>query len=226
MQTYLVPPAIDAGPNVHTPVPDGGAGSHHENVDESPHDGNTSYLRIIGTGREVYALDVSGIPDGAVIAAVTVRVTQKESTAGQSTYKAGLIIGGVDYLGPLRTRGVGSAYVTQNEAALASNPATGEAWTKGGLAGARLVHDQVSIPGGLPSPRLTQCVVLVDAVPPPARAAAGAVESRGPRVLTPATIGTATAGAVFALSPRAGAPISRAPGASLPTSRAPQASEE
>jgi hypothetical protein len=226
MLTILVPPAADVGPNVHIPVPNLGAGQHHANVDEQPHNGNTDYLRVIGAGREVYALDVSGIPDGAAIVSVRVRVTQNESAAGESTYKAGLIIGGVDYLGPLRTRGVGAAYITQDEAALAVNTATGEAWTKATVGAALLVHEQVSVPGGLPSPRLTQCVVLVEAVPPPDRPGAGLPQSRAPRVLTPQNIGTAKAGTPFSLSPRAGAPTSRAPAAVGVTSRAPQASEE
>ena len=226
MITYLVPPAADAGPNVHTPVPDLGAGRHHDNVDEQPHNGDADYLRVLNVGREVYALDVSAVPVGAIISTVTVRVTEKETVAGDSTYRAGLNIGGADHLGPVRTLGVGSAYLTRDEAALATNPATGQTWTREALASALLVHEQLTLPVGLPNPRLTQCVVLVDAVPPPDRPGAGLPQSRAPRVLTPQNIGTAKAGPPFSLSPRAGAPTSRAPAAVGVTSRAPQASEE
>lgn len=184
MNTYLVPPKADHGPNVQTPV---GAAAHYDCVDENPNDGDATYLRILATGREVFYLDVSAVPDNALIRNVRVRVTQKQTTAGQNTFQAGLLLPGGEHFGAVHTRDVGSAYLT-DEDAFPLNPDTGLAWTKDELGGALLAHQQLSLAQGLPSPRITQVVVLADAVPHPAWAHAEGVSVLSPAAGTPEII--------------------------------------
>jgi len=175
MQTVLVPPNADAGPNQYTPSP---IQAHYLNVREDPHDGDATILSTLGASREVWTLDVSAIPDGSQILALRIRSVQKQSTAGGNTYRVGFVIGGFDYLQPNHVQGAGSAFLTENDE-VAVDPSDGAAWTKERLARAFLVPEQVSQAQGLPRPRLTECVVFADIVPPGHPTAAGT--SQAPR---------------------------------------------
>lgn len=183
MQTVLVVPSSDAGPNDYAPTP---SQAHYLNVRQDPHDGDTTILVTLGGGREVWGLDVSGIPDGSKVLSLRIRSVQKESTAGGNTYRVGFTIG-VDYFQPNHVLGSGSAFV-QSDDEIPVDPSDGAAWTKERLARAFLVHEQVMQAQGLPRPRLTECIVLADIIPPghphavgsgqPPRAASG---SQSPR---------------------------------------------
>lgn len=172
MQTVLVLPASDAGPNDYAPTP---SQAHYLNVRQDPHDGDATILVTVGGGREVWALDVSNIPDGSTILSLRIRSVQKQSTAGGNTYRVGFIIG-VDYFQPNHVLGSGSAFV-QADDEVPVDPSDGAAWTKERIARAFLVHEQIDQAQGLPRPRLTECIVLADIIPPPdrprARGAAG-----------------------------------------------------
>ena len=175
MQTVLVFPASDAGPNDYSPSP---IRAHYINVGEDPHDGGSTILSTFGTMREVWGLDVSNIPDGSQVLSLRIRSVQKQSTAGANTYRVGFIIGGFDYFQPNHVLQSGSAFV-QAEDEVPIDPSDSAAWTKERLARAFLVHGQVSQEQGLPRPRLTQCVVFADIVPPGHPGAAGT--SQAPR---------------------------------------------
>jgi len=130
MQTVLVPPNADAGPNDYSPTP---IQAHYLNVREDPHDGDATILSTFGASREVWALDVSAIPDGSQILALRIRSVQKQSTAGGNTYRVGFVIAGFDYLQPNHVQGAGSAFLTENDG-VAVDPSDGAAWTKERLA--------------------------------------------------------------------------------------------
>lgn len=162
----ICPPISDIGPNDYSPSP---TGDHFANVDEDPHDSDSTILSTFGSSREVWAIDVSAIPAGSVVTGVTIRSVQKESTAGANTYRVGFIITGTDYFQPNHVLGAGSAYV-QADDAVPVDPSDGLFWeTKERLARCYLVHEQISQAGGLPRPRLTECVVIADYLPPPER---------------------------------------------------------
>lgn len=162
MQTVLVLPASDAGPNDYAPTP---AGQHAANVRQEPHDGDATILvTVAGGAREVWGLDVSGIPDGSKVLSLRIRSVQKQSTAGGNTYRVGFIIG-VDYFQPNHVLGSGSAFV-QADDEVPVDPSDGAAWTKERLTRAFLVHEQIDQAQGLPRPRLTECIVLADIIPP------------------------------------------------------------
>lgn len=161
----ICPPISDIGPNDYSPSP---GPDHFTMVDEDPHDGDTTLLSTT-VGREVWAIDVSAIPAGSTVTGVTIRSVQKQSTAGGNTYRVGLIIAGTDYFIGTHSLVAGSSYVTANDA-VADDPSDGMDWaTKERVARCYLVHEQISQAQGLPRPRLTECVLVVDYVPPPDR---------------------------------------------------------
>jgi hypothetical protein len=165
MADVILTPNSDAGPNDYSPAP---AVAHYLNVDENPHDSDTSYLSASTSfDREVFGLDTSGLAADSVISSVRIRVTWKPG-ANFGSYAAGFIIGGVDYFGALHPESGGDPYGTAEYSWLL-NPATGLAWTKAALTAASLVHEQRSFTIGIPRPRLTQCIVIAAAVTPPQR---------------------------------------------------------
>lgn len=234
MQTLKVLPFSDAGPNEYAPTP---SQAHYLNVRQDPHDGDGTIL-VTAAGREVFGLDVSGIPDGSRIVKVTIRSVQKQSTAGPNTYRVGFVIGATDYFViPSHALGTGSQYIDFDDDVLV-DPSDGEAWTKDRLSRSFLVHEQLSQTPGLPRPRLTECIVLALIIPPPdrprtraqtgspnadvasgspggraaSRAPAAAASSRAPRATARSS---APAGVTTSTSPT-GRSSSRAP-AAVPT---------
>lgn len=161
MQTVKVLPFSDAGPNEYAPTP---SQAHYLNVRQDPHDGDATILVTVGGMREVWGLDVSGIPDGSKILSLRIRSVQKQSTAGPNTYRVGFVIG-VDYFQPNHVLGSGSAFV-QADDEVPVDPSDLAAWTKERLARALLVHEQIDQAQGLPRPRVTECVVFADIVRP------------------------------------------------------------
>lgn len=214
MQIYKLLPNADLGPNDYLPTP---TQAHNLNVDDDPHDGDATILSTNAAMTEAWGLDVSGIPDGSEILAVTIRSVQKQSTAGSNTYRVGFRVGdALFYLSP-HTIGTGSAFLTFEDL-FGPWPMDGTDWTKDRLATAALMHNQVSQAQGLPRPHLTECIVLVAAIPPISRpgASGGSLASRA--------AGSSLSGSAAAAttSPRAAA-TSRAPGG-RGASRAPRSS--
>ncbi len=202
MADYLCPPISDVGPNGYTPTP---AGAHYAQVDEDPNDGDSTFL-ITATGtREVWALDVSAIPDGYQIISVKIRSVQKGTTAGSNTYHTGFVIEGVDYFGQTNTVGAQLTYIADSTVML-DDPSGVGAWTKASLARAFMVHEQLTQAIGLPRPRLTECVVIATAIPMADRptatdaavvgsaAASGGAASGTPQALRPAAQAVAVVG--------------------------------
>ncbi len=161
----LVQPNLDVGPNQYGQNPLVPT-THFANVDENPHDGDTTRL-ITVVGFEVWRIDVSAIPDGAIIKKATIRSVQKKTNAGAQSYRVGLKIEGVNYFGATYNMGTGSSYDTHNDDFLV-DPTTGKEWTKLLLGRCFLLHNQLTQVQGLPRPHLTQCVILADVIPPPA----------------------------------------------------------
>ena len=170
MAIYLCPPKRDAGPNDYTPSP---VQDHYLNVREDPQDGDGTILSTFGASREVWELDVLAIPDGYQILSATIKTVQKDSSAGPNSFHAGFIIDGVDYFQTTHSMpdsgGAGSESYSAFVDIVLSDPSTGMPWTKARLGNILLVHEQISQPAGLPRPRVTECVVLAEAVPLPER---------------------------------------------------------
>lgn len=200
--TFTVLPISDAGPNQYSPTP--GTPTHAFNVDEEPHDGDGSYLSPTAAGqRESFLMDLSAIPSGWVVSDVMIRTVEKGTTAGSSSFRAGLTIGGVDY--PQSTHGLAATiYNTFDDDLGAVSPASGVVFTLAELAAAEWYHEQVTVPAGNPKPRLTEFVGFVLAEEPPvirpeaegtASAPTAAGAASGPTG-TGAAVGPSGAGAV------------------------------
>src|SRR5258706_5028082 len=127
VQTVRIPPASDAGPNGYTASPNQ---SHFLNVREDPHDGDATILSTTTGTREVWALDVSNIPDGSRILTVRIRSVQKESTAGPNTYRVGFIVGGFHYFQPNHPLPCGGSF-DQFDAERPLAPSHGASWAQG-----------------------------------------------------------------------------------------------
>jgi len=150
-------PNSDAGPNQGSPTP---SGAHYLNVDDDPHDGDTTFLTFSGGGqKEIYTI-ADALHDTDVIASVKVRWTAKKGAGATWTGKAGVVVGSTEYYGP--TVSLPSSYTTREEV-FATNPATGQPWTVAAVRAAKRVYQQVTIQTQLPRAALTQ-IVLVAAV--------------------------------------------------------------
>ena len=162
MPDYICPPVSDVGPNDYSPTP---SAPHYANVDEDPHDSDATILSTIG-GMEVWTIDPSAIPAGSRVTSLKIRSVQKESTAGPNTYRVGLRVAGADYMQANHVMSAGSGFVTTNDV-IGVDPTTGQEWSLPSLAGLLLIHEQISITQGLPRPHLTECIVIVTAIPQP-----------------------------------------------------------
>ena len=148
-------PNSDAGPNQGSPTP---SGAHYLNVDDDPHDGDTTFLTFSGsTQKEVYTI-ADALHDTDIIASVKVRWTAKKGAGSTWTGKAGVVVGSTEYYGPTVTLPV--SYTTREEV-FATNPATGQPWTVAAVRSAKLVYQQVTIQTQLPRAALTQLVLVV-----------------------------------------------------------------
>lgn len=164
MTDFLVQPIADAGPNQYSPTPN--LGSHFNNIFEEPHDGDGGYLSPTAAGqRESFLMDLSAIPAGWQVSRIRIRTSQKGTTAGSSSFRAGLTIGGVDY--PLSTHGLASGAYNVFDDDQTVSPATGLPFTLAELAAAEWYHEQVTEPAGNPKPRLSGFVGFVLADEPP-----------------------------------------------------------
>lgn len=234
MQTVLVPPNLDAGPNDYAPTP---SQAHYLNVREDPDDGDATMLVTVAGMREVYGLDVSLIPIGSIITSLRIASAQKKSTAGANSYRVGLIIGGVDYFLMTYTLTSGSTYESDS-VIITADPSDGEAFTRERLTAAYLVHEQISQAQGLPRPRLTQLVIFADIIPPADRpvatdaavvggvAASGSAASGTPQAIAPLVTAAAVVGSgnPMAIAGEAtGASIAPVATAAAPTRTAPAA---
>jgi hypothetical protein len=182
MSQVLLRPNFDAGPNQGLPIP---VGAHWSVVDEDPHNGDTDRISSSGPSTlEVFGIDVSGLADGALIGKVTLRSTGN-SGGGDSSYRVGFRIGGLDYFAAVHSKSAGDPYVVEEDV-FATNPATGALWTKAALAGAFFVHQHVDIDAeALPRPRLTQFVGIAEIADLPR--SAGAASTPGRSSGTPST---------------------------------------
>lgn len=227
MQTVLLPPISDLGPNNYQPQP---SGPHFANVDENPHDGEATHLRMVTGGNESFGVDVSAIPDGSAILAVRIQMAVRGTNTGPSSSRGGFNLAGLDYFGPVHEEAEDQGYhvYVDDLTAIA-------AWTKELLAAAILRHQSVSMPVDLPRPRLSQLVVFADIVPPadrPHGASSGQAPRAGTGSQSPGASGSGRAPrtTVAAQAPLAGgrgqasrtSAESQAPGAAV-SSRAPRA---
>jgi hypothetical protein len=164
MARYQIGPAADASPNDYTPTPT--VASHYLNVDEDPYDGDATYLtpNAVAT-RETFSVDVSAIPEEAVITTVFIRHVVKEATSGAQQYRVGVTLSGVDFYGSLQNLDAGSAFVLAEDF-WTVHPITGLEWTKATLGNMKYFHQQDIMTVGLSRPRLTECVVFAEAAIP------------------------------------------------------------
>jgi hypothetical protein len=203
MSDVVLLPNADIGPNDYIPTP---VVAHYSNVAENPHDGDASYLSPSASGqREVFSLDTAALMADALITSVKLR-TAYDPGANPASWKAGFIIGGVDYFGPTHNDLTGPYDTTEDSWAL--NPATGLAWTAADLVAARVVHAQVGFTVGLPRPRLTQFIAIAATVTPPPRPSAdgaGAAVGASVAAVRPSASGAAIVGGSVASAPMTGA---------------------
>lgn len=163
MAEILLPPMADAGPNGYS---GGVSGLHYTKVSENPHDGNTTTLTMLLNQSESYSIDVSPIPDEAIINSLRVQMAVGGTTAGPSTSKVGVRIGGIDYFGVDHTLEASLDFNVFNDI-FATNPATaGLAWLKSVVASLILRHVVVTQLSDLPRPKLTQLVAFADITVP------------------------------------------------------------
>jgi subtilisin-like proprotein convertase family protein len=159
--TLIEAPSSDAGPNQGQPIP---SGAHYLNVDEDPHDGDTSTLGFISAGTKEAFTIADHLFDSDRITSVKVRwVAKKGGSIDDWEGRAGLSVdtgGGVyaDYYGP--TVVLAGSYETREET-FTTNPATGQPWTVQAVRSARLIYQQVSVQQALPRAKLTEIVLIV-----------------------------------------------------------------
>jgi len=133
--------------------------------DEVADDDATYVSAPEATGRDLYNLPDTAIPDGSTINSVTV-VTRmcRDGTLSVTGY-AVIKIGGTEYIGALRT--LGTSWTTYSDS-WATNPYTGNPWTKTDInalqAGVNLGYD--SRHGNYGIGMCTQVYVIVDYTPP------------------------------------------------------------
>lgn len=150
-------PNSDAGPNQGTPSP---AGSHYLNVDDDPHDGDTSTLTLTTAGlREVFTT-ADQLLDTDIVTNVKVRWVAKKGSGSGWSGKAGLVIGASasEYYGPTRTL---TTNYTLYEESFSLNPATNQAWAVWEVRAAKLIYQQVTNGMQLPRAKLTELVLVV-----------------------------------------------------------------
>ncbi|MGH9870052.1 MAG: S8 family serine peptidase [Candidatus Polarisedimenticolia bacterium] len=150
-------PNADAGPNQGSPTP---SGAHYLNVDDDPHDGDTTHLAFASGGsKEVFTV-ADQLHDTDVITRVKVRWAAKKGSGDDWAAKAGLVVGGQEYYGP--TVELTQDYSVREEV-FTTNPATGQPWTVQDVRAAKLVYQQVSITMELPRARLSEIVLVASA---------------------------------------------------------------
>jgi hypothetical protein len=150
-------PNGDAGPNQGAPTP---SGAHYLDVDDEPNDGDTTLLSFTSGGyKEVFTI-ADQLHDTDVITGVKVRWVAKRGSGTNWTAKAGLVVGGQEYYGPVVNL---PANYTVREETFANNPATGQPWTVQDVRAAKLIYQQVTITTQLPKARLSEIVLVVSA---------------------------------------------------------------
>lgn len=166
MDTVLLLPIADAGPNDGQPTP-GSPASHWDKVDDDPNDGDTSFVTIIiAGGEEAFTWDASALSLMDVIPELRVRWAV---VAGATDYlvRAGLMINGLRYYGPDRMPGIGT-YTIYEESFLV-DPVDGAAWTAARVQRAGPITQHVQIGSDLPRPRFSEIVGLASRIAPPFR---------------------------------------------------------
>ncbi len=153
--TVIMTPASDAGPNQGTPTP---SGAHWANVDEDPHDGDTTYLQFTAAGKKEVFTTVDQLLNSDVVQGVKVRWVAKKGNGNGWQGKAGLVSSGTEYYGPNQTL---QTNYTLREEVFANNPATGQPWTVAEARAANLIYQQTAIATQLPKARLTEIVLVV-----------------------------------------------------------------
>lgn len=149
-------PNGDAGPNGGGPTP---TGPHYLNVDDDPHDGDTTYLAFASSGKEVFTV-ADQLHDTDVITRVKVRWAAKRGSGDDWSGKAGVVFNGQEYYGP--TAQLSPGYSAREEV-FTINPATGQPWTVSDVRSLKLVYQQVTTTTELPKARLTELVLVVSA---------------------------------------------------------------
>jgi hypothetical protein len=154
--TLLEGPNSDAGPNQGSPTPSGF--DHYFNVDDDPHDGDSTILSFSSGGyKEVYTHD-DWLLDSDHVTNVKVRWVAKKGSGSPWQAAAGLVVGGTEYYGPTINLPVN---YTLREESFPNNPQTTQPWTVQEVRDANLIYQQVSIVTQLPRARLTEIVLIV-----------------------------------------------------------------
>ena len=155
-------PGVDKQPNQGAPVP---SGSHWANVDDSPHDSDTTYLNMAGEGqKEIFGFTTpvkNLLYDIDEITSVKVKWVAKKGSGTNWQGKAGLRIDNEeceDCYGESATLTTG---YTIREWTFPDNPKTHEAWTVNDVRNAELIYQQTAITTQLPKARLTSIVLEV-----------------------------------------------------------------
>jgi hypothetical protein len=153
-------PNSDAGPNQGSPNP---SGPHYLNVDDAPHDGDSSVLLFASAGsKEVYTI-ADHLHDTDIITSVKVRWVAKKGAGDGWEARAGLCLGtpctsSQEYYGP--TVELSGDYEIREETFL-NNPATGQPWSVLDVRAAKLLYQQVSVDMQVPRAKLTEIVLVV-----------------------------------------------------------------
>lgn len=140
------------------------SGPIYLNIDEDPHDGDATRVRINGPSEvEASSVDGTALPYGIIISAVRVHWTAAgtDIVGDPSIAHAGLRIDGVDYWGGMEELSPHLYGGTFVEAFLV-NPASGLPWDRETVAGLIPVFETTQQPSEPGWPRLTQRILSVD----------------------------------------------------------------
>ncbi|MGH9869864.1 MAG: S8 family serine peptidase [Candidatus Polarisedimenticolia bacterium] len=152
---FVEKPGSDAGPNQGQPVP---SGAHYLNVDEDPHDGDTTYLQFLAGGHKEVFTTIDQLHDNDIVQSVKVRWVAKKGNGTGWQGKAGLVVNSTEYYGPNVTL---PTNYTVREEVFTNNPATGQPWTVAEVRAAKLIYQQTAIVTQIPKARLTEIVLVV-----------------------------------------------------------------
>ncbi|HZI92960.1 MAG TPA: hypothetical protein VFE84_01850, partial [Patescibacteria group bacterium] len=155
LATMTEKPNSDASPNQGTPTP---SGAHYLNVDEDPHDSDTTVLKFAAGGNKEVYTTADQLLDTDHVQYVKVRWVAKKGSGSDWQAKAGLVVGGQEYYGT--TVQLPTNYTIREET-FANNPATSQPWTVQEVRAAKLIYQQVTTTAALPKAALTEIVLVV-----------------------------------------------------------------